>query len=93
MPDRRRRSRRALNTTATRPEPAADTDATRLVPPIPARPARGSRPVFAVAEDDTITFSTVGILEAVARLPDDLAEPRAAGVSEQRLVHADEVHL
>lgn len=50
-------------------QPATDTEATRPEPPIPARPARGSRLVFAVGDDETITFSTVGILEALARLP------------------------
>ena len=50
------------------------------MPPIQALPSRDSRIVLAVAETETITFSTAGLLEALERLPmvvHPLAKPRA----------------
>ena len=48
-------------------------------PPIEARPARSSRLIFAVAEDERIPFTVEGVLEALGRLPmlvHPLATPR-----------------
>ncbi|HEX9645492.1 MAG TPA: hypothetical protein VGC11_15980 [Acidimicrobiia bacterium] len=60
-----------------------DGENARPVPPVQARPAKGSRLVFALAEDDEVPFSTTGILEALRRLPlvvHPLAVPRSGRV-------------
>jgi hypothetical protein len=54
-----------------------DEDAREVRPPISALPARGSRLVFALAEDEDIEFTTAGILDAMRRLP-LVVHPRAA---------------
>ena len=62
------------------PPPAIDGENAVHVPPIQALPSRDSRIVLAVAETETITFSTAGLLEALERLPmvvHPLAKPRA----------------
>jgi hypothetical protein len=51
-------------------------DAGEVTPPIDALPARGSRLVFALAEDEVVLFSTKGILDAMGRLP-LVVHPRA----------------
>lgn len=61
------------------PPTPVDGEAARPEPPIPARPARTSRLVFELGEDDEIPFSINGILEALGRLPmlvHPLAKPR-----------------
>jgi hypothetical protein len=60
----------------TRPD---DGESARPTPPVEARPARTSRLVFELPEGDSVAFSTVGILEALARLEllvHPLAKPR-----------------
>ena len=53
-----------------KPDPATpDGEAARPDPPIDVRPARSSRLVFAIAADESIEFSTDGILAAMGRLP------------------------
>lgn len=63
-------------------------DNARPRPPVGARPARGSRLVFALADDERIEFSTEGLLAALARLrllvhplalPGDAPRPKAPG--------------
>lgn len=54
-------------------------DAGEVKPPVSALPARGSRLVFTLPEDEVIEFSTAGILDAMRRLPlavHPLAVPR-----------------
>ena len=51
-------------------DPAApDGEGARPTPPIPARPARGSRLVLDVPEGERIPFSSKGLLAAIGRLP------------------------
>ena len=53
-----------------KPDPATpDGEAARPQPPIEVFPARSSRLVFAIAADESIEFSTEGILAAMGRLP------------------------
>jgi hypothetical protein len=50
-------------------DPNVDPPTARPVPPLDVRPARASRLVFALADGETIAFSTDGILAAMGRLP------------------------
>lgn len=63
---------------------AADDENTRPVPPILARPARGSRIVLDLPQGETIPFTVAGILEAIGRLEmvvHPLALPRQGSIT------------